>query len=259
MRRLILLTILLLPAISAAQTPKSIIDTLREKQEARWEGVDSYAVNQTILGSPLRTVYVRSTEALPDGGSRVVFLPEGAGEQATPSAEEMVKLIEQAELIGEESVDGRDAYHLRADGVTEMMEMGSGSVSINTISVWIDTTDYVPLKMSMEGTVNDGSKERPASIDARMSDYRSVPGSNMYESYRQTMTTTSVLTAEERAELEKARAQLEQFEAQLAGMPEDQRQMMQNMMGPQVQAIREMITDDGINIEVVVESIEVNP
>lgn len=259
MRRLTLLTILLLPAVSAAQTPQSIVDTLREKQEARWEGVESYAVNQTILGSPLRTVYVRSTETLPGGGSRVIFLPEGAGDQATPSAEEMVRLIEKAELIGEESVDGREAYHLRATNVTETMDMGSGSVSIDTISVWIDTSDYVPLKMSMEGFVNDGSKDRPASINATMSDYRSVPGSKMYESYRQSMTTTSVLTDEERAELEKARAQLEQFEAQLAEMPEDQRQMMQSMMGPQVQAIRKMITDNGINIEVVVDSIEVNP
>ncbi len=259
MRRFILLAILLLPVFAGAQTPSSIIETVREKQAERWDGVDSYAVNQTVLGSPLRIVYRRGSEPGPDGSSRVVFLPEGVGDQATPSTEELVRLLEQSELVGEESIDGRNAFHLRANDVTEMMDMGSGNVTLNHISVWIDSSDYVPLRMSMEGTMTDGAETRPASIVATMSDYRSVPGSKMYESYRQTMTTSSVLTDAERAELEQARAQLAEFESQMASMPESQRQMMENMMGPQINAIREMITDEGIVIDVVVDSIEINP
>lgn len=259
MRRVAILVMLAIPAFAAAQSPASIIETLREKQVERWEGVESYAVNHTVLGSPLRTVYVRGSEPTADGGSRVVFLPEGMSDQTTPTTEELVRLIEKAELVGEETIDGRDAYHLRATDVAEMMDMGGGNVTLDTISVWIDTSDHVPLKMTMEGNLSDGGQVRPASIDVLMTDYRNVPGSKMYESYQQTMTTNSVLTDAERAELEQAKAQLAELEAQMASMPESQRQMMETMMGPQLNAIREMITDDGIIIEVVVESIEVNP
>jgi len=57
--------------------------------------------------------------------------------------------------------------------------------------------------------------------------------------------------------MEEARAQLEEFDKQMAEMPESQRQMMMNMMGEQIEMMRKMAAGDGIEIVTSVRSITV--
>ena len=49
------------------------------------------------------------------------------------------------------------------------------------------------------------------------------------------------------------------MEEALANVPPEQRQMVEQMMGPRIEMMRQMIQDSGITIDVIVSAIEVNP
>jgi DNA repair exonuclease SbcCD ATPase subunit len=55
-----------------------------------------------------------------------------------------------------------------------------------------------------------------------------------------------VMTPEQEAQLAEASVQLKEMEAQLANMPASQRQMMESMMGPQLEMIRNMAAGGGM-------------
>jgi hypothetical protein len=115
----------------------------------------------------------------------------------------------------------------------------------------------VLLRMVMDGTMNTDGTPRPVTIENIERDYREVPGSNMYEPYEQVMRLTGEMADETKRQMEQARAQLEEFDKQLAEMPESQRQMMMNMMGEQIEMMRNMAAGDGIEIVTNVRSITV--
>ena len=71
------------------------------------------------------------------------------------------------------------------------------------------------------------------------------------------MRLTGEMADETKRQMEQARAQLEEFDKQLAEMPESQRQMMMNMMGEQIEMMRNMAAGDGIEIVTNVRSITV--
>ncbi len=116
------------------------------------------------------------------------------------------------------------------------------------------------LRNRIEGFISDeGGQSRPMLIEQVSSDYRNVPGSNMYESYRQQLTVSGVLDEAQQAELQEAQQQLAELEQQMASMPENQRAMMEQMLGPKLEMMRSMASGGGFQTEVVVTKIEVNP
>ena len=174
--------------------------------------------------------------------------------------DDMADFAERAEFVGTETVDGREAFHLKAVDLDSVSDMGNGGeFELKSASLWIDAEEYVPLRMKMDGVIEAEGQQRPVTIEKVQSDYRRVPGSNLYESYRQTMSTSGVMSDAERAEMEKARQELEKFELEMANMPAGQRAMVEQMMGSRIDAMRDMIKGDGITIDITVEAIEVNP
>ncbi len=272
MRTLTWLPLVLLPALAVGQSPEAILEKARQKQLERWEGVQSYSVTRSIAGSASTTVYRRS-EVQTDAGTRTVFEPVSAGLNMTngmpggpfaagasvSEADAMADFIEHAEFVGTETVADRKAFHLRSTDPARLGSQSGDDFELETADVWIDADEYVPLKMTMTGRMREGGRERPVSIERIQTDYRTVPGSKMYESYRQTMTMSGAMSDAERAELEQAKAELEKFEQEMAAMPAQQRAMVENMMGSRMDMMRDMINDSGITIDVVVSAIEVNP
>ena len=91
----------------------------------------------------------------------------------------------EAKLVGTAEVDGRNAYHLRADGLNQVHEADGQKMVTDAMNLWIDDTDFIPLKMKTEGTMTSGKETRPFTMEKFDLDYRPVPDSEMYESYRQ--------------------------------------------------------------------------
>lgn len=167
--------------------------------------------------------------------------------------------VDQARLVGTESIDGRRAFHLRATGIGHVQESDGNTYTTDAISMWIDSAEYVPLHIKMDGTMTSRKESRPYSLEIIHADYRRVPDSNMYESYKQTMKMSGMLDAKQQKEMQQAQKQMEDLEKQLASMPASQRTMMERMVGPQLEQFRNMAAGGGIQMETVTNSITVNP
>ena len=264
-----------LPATSAiAADAQEIVAKVLEMQDERRKGVDSYTVQQSVMGQTVNVVFERTTVTGPDGNPMDTFqvrMPAGlSGTEEEQSREDFKKMsqnsidsmheiAEQATVVGTETVDGRDAHHLQAADLNRVEDLGgNGEFTMNKIDVWVDSDKYVPLRMVMDGTMNTDGNARPITIEIHQMDYRDVPGSNMYESYKQIMRMNGEMSDEMKAQVEQARAGLEEFEKQMETMPESQRQMMMNMMGDQIEMMRKLAAGDGLEIITEVVAITVN-
>jgi len=264
----------LLPVTVPAADARSVIDKMLELQAERREGVDRYVVEQKTMGHVSSVAFERTTVTGPDGKPIDTFrvvLPEDAagGDAGDVSREDVDRMAEgavqtiaefadKAQLVGMESVDGRDAYHLEATGLNRVQQFeGNGSYTLQTVNVWIDTDKYVPLRTLLDGALDTDGTPRAVTMEILEQDYRNVPDSGLYESYRQIMRMNGVMTEETRAQVERARQQLEQLDEQLAAMPQSQRDMMMNMMGDQIAMMRKLAAGDGLEFVTEVLSITV--
>jgi len=335
--------------MALAKNAQDILETARQKQLERWQGVDVYLVEQSMMGNSARTWFQRTevtsdngeTETLfvplpeaqvragqcpgaqqmtPEGldayargldmtgnvmageiengleqmglprgllaasgsdptatfdprvmlGSGAVFVRGAANAQRQQAASDptagsrqdmahMALFMKTAQLKGTESVDGRTAYLLQASGLNQVQNVDGREYRMDTMRLWIDNDTYAPLKMRVDGTLIAGAESKPMSIETIQSDYRNVPDSKMYESYRQVMKISGLMDAAQEAEMREAQTKMAEFEKQLASMPPGQRQMMEKMMGPQLETMRSMASGGGFQTETVVRLIAVNP
>ena len=178
---------------------------------------------------------------------------------ATPDGSEFLDFAEQAKLVGTEKIDGKAVFHLRAEGLNQVQEADGQTFTIEAMSFWIDSADYVPLRTKVEGTASDGREARPLTIEKLDTDYRNVPDSNLYESFKQSMRIGGLMDAAQDAQMKEAQQQMAEFEQQMAEMPASQRQMMERMMGPQLETMRQMANGGAFETETTIEEIRVVP
>lgn len=337
-----------LPASSLAQDPQSIMQLMLEKQRERANGVNTYVVDQSVMGNRVQRYFERATVLSEDGEQYDVFRPQQAGAdscdkeaqrvpdemtpemyeqaaqayettgdamaneiedgleqaglprgllaatgadpwatfdprammgggamfmrgvgeakrqqaienaQADSSVPEMREFAENAQLVGTEQIDGREAFHLRAEDLNLTQTSDGQTYTINAVDSWIDTKEYVPLRMVLTGVATEDGVSRPIEMEKRDLDYRNVPNSGMYESYRQVMRISGVMTAEQQAEMAEAQKQMAEMEQQLAQMPPAQRDMIMRQMGPQMEMMKSMASGGGLEMETVVHRIIVN-
>lgn len=272
---LISVACVLVSPVSVAADAADIIEKVIEVQEERREGVNRYVVEQKVMGHITKIVFERATVTGPDGEPVETFqmvlpdsvMPSGEGaavsredfdDMAEESVHTMAEIADSATLVGTETVDNRDAYHLVASALNRVRDFGEGGTfTLQTVNAWIDTDKYVPLRLTMDGDLDTDGEARPMTMEINNQDYRNVPGSNMYESYRQIMRMNGVMTDETKAQVEQARIQLEEFDQQLLEMPQSQRDMMMSMMGEQIEMMRKLAAGDGLEIITEVVSITV--
>ncbi len=176
---------------------------------------------------------------------------------ALTEAQQMAYFASVAELVGTESVGDRQSFHVRASDLNYSQPAEDGQeFTVNTVSLWIDTRQYVTLKLRMDGVVLQDGQSREMYIEKVDTDYRAV--GPLYEPFRQTMRMGGILDPAQEAELAQSQIKLAELDVQMASMPADQRAMMERMMGPQMEMLRNMVNGGGIQIETVVNEIRVN-
>lgn len=168
------------------------------------------------------------------------------------------EFAKRARLVGTEKVGGRKAFHLIADGLDAVEQDGSDEFVLEEIEAWIDTREYVPLKMKMSGTATTEGETRPFVIEKIDSDYRTVPGSSLYEAYSQVMKIGGALTPEQEAQMREAQKQMADMDKQLADLPPSQREMIMSRMGPQLKMIEQMANGGAMEMRIDVHEIVVN-
>ena len=121
---------------------------------------------------------------------------------------------------------------------------------------YVDKSDLLMVRMEMELEATlDGGETRVVTMASTMDDYREVDG---YLHPFRTSIAWQGLSAMapdgmDPAELEQ---QLAEMEERLAEMPEAQRGMMERMIGPQIERLREML--GGAPMEIIVTRLEAN-
>lgn len=257
---LLLLVSFLVPLAAQAQDAESILAKAREMQLARWDGVDNYTVERSVAGSTIIIDYIRVDETsfriAPRSG--LAGMSGQAGDGSIVNFDEMQDIARTAKYLGTESVGGRTAFHLKADDVEHVEETGDQSIAFDTLEIWLDAAEYVPLKMIIHGTATSPEGTREVVMEKVDTDYRKVPGSNLYEAYHQVTTISGVLDEKQQKQLQEAQAQMAEMEQQLASMPEGQRQMVENMMRPKIDMMKKMAAGGGMEIVTEIRNITVN-
>ena len=261
---------------SNAESAQEILEAAWDAQVSRWEGLDSYLVEQSVMGRTSKQYFLRAVVADAAGNERTMFLraPDAglepgcinpssltdvASDKGENSAEYLSRFMNNAELVGEETIDGNAAWQLRANDLDESQAVGGQDVTMNSMSMWISKSEYLPLKMRMEGVATVQGQSRPVVIETTHSDFRTVPGSQLREPFRRVINASGMLGGADTEQIAQARAQMAELEKQMASMPPSQREMMESMMGPQLEMLRRLGETGGIETEVLVQSITPNP
>lgn len=259
-----------------AESAEDILEAAWDAQVERWKGLDSYVVQQTVMGRSSKQYFVRTTVTDAAGNSRVMFLPaadaglepgcvnphsaaETTAGRSDSSAEHLAWFMDNAELVGEESVDGKAAWKLRADDVDRSQMLSEGEMSIESMTMWLGKDGYLPLRMSMDGTTQIQGQTRTVTIDTVASDFRKVPGSQLVEPFHRIVSISGIAAGMDDEQVAEAKKAMEELDKQLASMPESQREMMKSMMGPQMEQMRNLAESGSFKSEVVIEAITPNP
>lgn len=169
-------------------------------------------------------------------------------------ADPLASAAARTRVVGHETLRDRPAIRLIAEDLNITQQTsGDGGVEqefiMNTLHLWVDAEHYVPLKMQIEGSAREGNETRDLKIEREDMAYRSVEGcGSMYEPQRSVMRIAGILDAAQQAEMQEAQAQLEEFESQMASMPESQKAMIMRQLGPQMEMFRNMASGGGIEI-----------
>jgi hypothetical protein len=178
------------------------------------------------------------------------------GAEARESVNDLAEFAAKARFAGMESVGEKSAYVLQADvNRTEVTPEG-WHFTIRTATYWIDSDEYVPLRMKMEGTVEQHKDTRELIIEKLDQNYQHA--GSLYMPYRQVMRIVGAMDVKQKAEMVEAQQKLAEFEIQMQQMPASQREMAMNMMGPQIEMMKKMASDGGIEVVTDIYSVRVN-
>ncbi|MGB5410099.1 MAG: peptidoglycan-binding domain-containing protein [Woeseiaceae bacterium] len=168
-----------------------------------------------------------------------------AGVDATQRFMDATVLLDERRTI-----DGRPALGLFANNLNYTDGSDGSEVTINSVTMWVDAERYVPLRLVMEGDMRAEGETRPISIERDDMDYQSPAGcGELYKPMRSVMRIGGMMTPEQQAQMKEAQAQMAQFEQQMAQMPEGQRAMIMRQMGPQMEAMKKMVSGGGFEVE----------
>lgn len=252
---------------AGAQQAKDILDTALQKYEQRMDGIENYTLVQEVLGAPVTMYFERSTV---DG--HTVFVPAApmpGGSNASAGASdpwrEMSRIRERAVLAGKKDINGTATYEIRIDdpqdldfGRSMVQSQGNAEFTLQHMTMWLDTKDYVIRQMELAGEMKRNGKTSPIDINVEMLDYRNVKG--MLHPFRTVMHMQGIAEAGDVSEedIARARESLARLDEQMAKMSDDQRAMMQRMMGNQLEKLRDIVESGGTEFDMSVTDLRVN-
>jgi hypothetical protein len=181
-------------------------------------------------------------------------------EQAQEQANQVGRVRDQLRKTGVQDGMLGPMTCFRAEDLAMPMETGDEQTATMTAAgLCIDNDEHVIVEHRVEGTMVAEGESRPFFIEVENSDFRQVPGCELYEPYRRTMRMGGMMNAEQMAEMEEAREQLAEFEAQLAAMSPQERAMMEGMIGGQIDMVRNMANGGAIEHVQEIEEILCDP
>ena len=244
----------LVPPDEIAQRAAGISD------HARWlaAGMTFTSLSSLLSSLPNGSVSNQAMGAMADAfaaaGSGITQNTIKAKSEAQKSAFDRNKFAQMAQWVALERFGDRWAHHLRATDINITQTTAEGSYTLKTADLFVDNKEYVPLKMRFD--FQEDKTGNMFSVEKISSDYRSV--GSLYEPFKEIMRINPGLDGKQAAEMEKAQREMAKLKQQLASMPPQQREMMEQMMGGQMQSMMKtvdnMAAGKGIEVESVIHS-----
>lgn len=255
------------PPTLSAQSVAQVVERMYEVAE-RADGVDDYTVSQTMMAFSTKTYFEKEmVEGRPVFRARTTSasgMNMSLGNENTGYGDVFEfgpELIEHGRYVGRESIDGRETHVLAIDDLSALdLEPPSSpdeSMDFEPKSgqVYVDGELWVPRRMAFEGVATmEGGETHDVTFRIDLMDVRDIQG--LLIPHR-TMITIDGFEAMVDPEMQQ---QLAEMEEQLANLPESQRAMVEQMLGPQIEQIKNMMSGDGgpMTMEIVVTDVAVN-
>ena len=257
----------------AAQSAEEILQTAMTRYQERMQGVENYTVVQEVMGTQSTVYFEKETVDGVSGwqprmikaGGQSIPVEQGSSESAwnTPY-QQFPELAQRARYDGTEAVGGEQTYMITIDDFRGLdfapPASGDGNAEFTPerMTMYIDTDNYVLRRMNVEGETSADGRTVPVTMTMTFDDYRTTDG--MLHPWTTTMVMDGMMEASGMSaeEQEKAREQLAEMEKQMAEMPAAQRQMMERMMGGQMQKLREMVETGSMEVTTQVKDVQVN-
>jgi hypothetical protein len=251
-----------------AQSVSGIVDDMYASYERQARGVENYTLVQTVMGFESTSYFEKemvnghAVFRMRGGSGQVANMNFGLGSDEAGMGDIYSigpQLIEHARYAGREQVGGSSVHVLAIDDLSQV-SLGQQSTPgdmdfvAKTGRVYVDTEMMIPRRMEFSGdaTTPTGVHEVTVSID--LQDIRNVEGLLIpYHTAMQISGLQAMIDPE-------MQAQLREMEQQLAALPADQRQMMERMLGAQLDQLRQMASGggDAMSVEVTVSEVRVN-
>ena len=263
---------LLLIALSAttvsAQSVSDVVQQMYEAYEAQAAGIDDYTLVQAAMGIETTSYFEKQTIdghpvfVMTGGSAQGANLNFGLGSDdgAMGNIYEIgPQLVEHARYGGRESLDGTDVHVLQIDDLSQIsiaQQPAPGEMDFTARSgtFYVEADRMIPRRFEFVGDAVMEGVAHEVTVEIDQMDVRDVEG--LLIPFHTTMQ-ISGLQAMIDPEM---RAQLQEMEQQLAQLPPDQREMMERMLGDQLEQLRQMAAGDGdsMSVELEVRDVRVN-
>ncbi|NNM05468.1 MAG: hypothetical protein HKO65_10225 [Gemmatimonadetes bacterium] len=268
---LVLAGLAVLPQAAGAQDAADLMKRAMAAQTERLSGVENVTIVQEMMGMEMSMfMEKRDAEGTPilvpvsvtmAGMTNAVPQDMAGADWSNPFQEEWV---EHTRFVGREELDGETVLVFTIDDFSaidlpQMPGAGEGSEDFNPKSFRYSMTedDFLLREVQMEGEAKqDDGTLAPVNMNMFLEDYREVDG--YIHPFVTRVITEGALEAAN-VDQEELQQQLDQLQAQLDQMPEAQRAMMEQMMGPQIEQLKKMLGGDGaMEMTITVKELKVN-
>jgi len=250
----------------AAQTVEEIVHGMYDSYERQSEGVDNYRIVQAMMGFEATSYFekeiVNGHPVFRMRDSDMGGLSFSLGDEDVGVGDLFLwgdQLIEHGRYVGSEQMGASRVHVLAVDDLTQLRVARPTTpedleFEPKSARIYVDAALMVPRRMEYTGDARTDAGPAEVTVQVDMENYLPIEG--LLIPYR-TVVNIAGLGAAIDPEM---RAEFEEMQRQLDALPPDEREMMERMLGPQMDQIRQMMEGggDSMTLEITVLDVAIN-
>ena len=254
------------PSAALSQSVDEIVQRMYDAYEEQAERVDNYTIVQSMMGFETTSYFEKQVV---DGrpvyrliDSDMGGVSFGLGDEDAGIGDIFLwgdELIEHGRYAGREQI-GQFTVHVLAIDDLAQLDIAQPTTPEDmefepkTAHIYVDDQLMVPRRMEYTGDAVTDTGPHEVTVRVDMENYLPIEG--LLVPYRTVVNVEGLGAAMD----PQMRAELEEMERQLAALPPDQREMMERMLGSQLEQLRQMMEGggDAMTMEITVVDVAIN-